>query len=81
MNAVPQRLEDTHPEVAEFMQSANRFNKERILSNSPIGQIVRISHGRFYRLNGQIFATAKEPGRNEKCPCESDKKYKRCCGR
>lgn len=22
----------------------------------------------------------KAPGRNEPCPCESGKKYKRCCG-
>ena len=24
--------------------------------------------------------TEEEPGRNERCPCGSGKKYKRCCG-
>jgi uncharacterized protein YecA (UPF0149 family) len=25
-------------------------------------------------------STARQPGRNEPCPCGSGKKYKRCCG-
>jgi peptide deformylase len=28
-----------------------------------------------------IFTTEKKVGRNEKCPCGSGKKYKKCCGK
>lgn len=31
------------------------------------------------RLSGTVIK-AKEPGRNEPCPCGSGKKYKKCCG-
>ena len=28
----------------------------------------------------QVFNTNRLLGRNDKCPCESGKKYKKCCG-
>lgn len=31
------------------------------------------------RLSGTVVK-AKEPGRNDQCPCGSGKKYKKCCG-
>ncbi|HPW41879.1 MAG TPA: SEC-C metal-binding domain-containing protein [Bacillota bacterium] len=31
------------------------------------------------RLSGTVIK-AKEPGRNDPCPCGSGKKYKKCCG-
>lgn len=32
------------------------------------------------RLSGTVVK-AKEPGRNDACPCGSGKKYKKCCGK
>jgi uncharacterized protein YecA (UPF0149 family) len=31
------------------------------------------------RLSGTVIK-AREPGRNDPCPCGSGKKYKKCCG-
>ena len=31
---------------------------------------------RWYYIDG----TAPQPGRNDRCPCGSEKKYKKCCG-
>ena len=28
----------------------------------------------------KVFTSTKKVGRNEKCPCNSGKKYKHCCG-
>jgi len=37
----------------------------------------------WYYVNGSSAPTrsAKKVGRNDPCPCESGKKYKKCCGR
>lgn len=32
-------------------------------------------------VSGPPITKEKKIGRNEKCPCGSDKKYKKCCGR
>lgn len=32
-------------------------------------------------LNPQRPASSQKVGRNEPCPCGSNKKYKKCCGR
>lgn len=38
------------------------------------------------QMMGQQMGTKQQPktvnkiGRNDKCPCESNKKYKKCCG-
>lgn len=42
-------------------------------------------NGQWFYLDGEIkptpnTKTEKKTGRNEPCPCGSDKKYKRCCG-
>lgn len=40
-----------------------------------------------YRLNARnrrqvtLRYTSRKIGRNEPCPCSSDKKYKKCCGK
>ncbi len=39
--------------------------------------------GRWVYLDGDIHAPAAEPnkvGRNDRCPCGSGRKFKRCCG-
>lgn len=33
-----------------------------------------------YFVNG-VFYKNETPGRNDKCPCGSGKKYKNCCGK
>lgn len=35
--------------------------------------------GHWYYLGGKTKSTAQKVGRNEKCPCGSGKKYKKCC--
>ena len=32
-----------------------------------------------FKANTPKVLGFKEPGRNDKCPCNSDKKYKNCC--
>jgi len=66
-----ERLEDTHPELAEFIQGV-------ALRARPYG-VYKIQNGRFFRENG--IKSIKKIGRNKPCPCGSGKKYKRCCGR
>lgn len=53
------------------LQNLNRMNKERIfqLLNRP------------QDLLSTLFLLDKKIGRNEKCPCGSGLKYKRCCGK
>ena len=53
------------------LQNLNRMNKERIfqLLNRP------------QDLLSTLFLLDKKIGRNEKCPCGSRLKYKRCCGK
>ena len=70
MNAVV-RLEDSHPELAEFIQDI-------ALGKNPYDTL-KIKNGRFFRK--QDIRTIKKIGRNEPCPCLSGKKYKKCCGR
>lgn len=36
-------------------------------------------NGRWYYLEGQPQEGSLKPGRNEPCPCGSNKKYKSCC--
>lgn len=36
-------------------------------------------YGRFDRKKRETVEL--RPGRNDRCPCRSDMKYKRCCGR
>lgn len=44
-----------------------------------------LENGRWYYIDGQIIAekaqihTSNRIGRNDKCPCGSGKKYKKCC--
>ncbi len=60
--------------------------------NSMIYEHHELSH--FAKIDGQWFydwgrvsneskseSSLKEVGRNEPCPCESGKKYKKCCGK
>ncbi|GGX93367.1 UPF0225 protein [Litchfieldella qijiaojingensis] len=37
--------------------------------------------GRWYYLDGTPSVTRLKPGRNDPCPCGSQRKFKSCCGR
>ena len=39
------------------------------------------AEGRWYYIDGQLEANIAKVGRNESCPCGSQKKYKKCCGK
>lgn len=62
-------LEDTHPELSNFIKSVGKKEK-------PHG-IVVIKNGKFYKSDGSIKECTI--GRNDLCPCGSGKKYKKCC--
>ena len=38
-------------------------------------------HNGFKSVELSQNKTSKKIGRNDKCPCGSDKKYKQCCGK
>lgn len=65
------KFEDTHPELAEFIQKVAHKKK-------PFG-VYKIKDGKIFSEKG--IRTIKKPGRNEPCPCGSGKKFKKCCGR
>lgn len=54
-------------------------------SNGSMMRIHENSHfikenGQWLYLDGELKEDLNKPARNEKCPCGSGKKYKRCCG-
>ena len=55
--------------------------------NLPKGYKFSKKHGSFKRYGEDIIANVSivrdgaKVGRNELCPCNSNKKYKNCCGR
>ncbi len=63
------RLENTHPELSIFL-------KKMASGKRPYG-VTGIKHGRFERIGKPHKVTII--GRNEPCPCGSNKKYKNCC--
>lgn len=62
-------LENNKPtkETAKFRQEI----PESVISNKRLRKAFGI------KLTPRVVE--KQPGRNEKCPCESGKKYKHCC--
>ena len=62
-------LQNEEKETAKFRQEI----PESVLTNKRLRKAFGI------KLNPRVVE--KQPGRNEKCPCESGKKYKHCCGR
>ena len=45
------------------------------------GEIYACAECEWYTFNIRPYRTGPKTGRNEKCWCGSDKKYKKCCGR
>jgi preprotein translocase subunit SecA len=59
----------------------NVLNAEQINSLAEGGQTNQSSAGQEKEAAKPIVNKNKEVGRNDKCPCGSGKKYKKCCGR
>jgi len=89
-------LQSVMPFLQSMGVSPDELGQERLdmlkdLSNSlsgPNGMDENVTNGIMEKL-GVNLKGAKPPstkkkekkiGRNEKCPCESGKKYKKCCG-
>ena len=73
MIETPLPLEQTDPEVGQFLQDvANKKNPHGIKS------VVEIE-------NDVVFIPTQikpiKVGRNDSCPCNSGRKYKKCCGK
>jgi len=71
-----------------FINSPNNVSKEKI-TNNEVQQItqtvinnstVQIVNGDNIQINNSTIKK-KKIGRNEKCPCGSGLKYKKCCGK
>ena len=74
------RLEDTHPELANFLKRLAKCYSHRRWNGIVTSEgVIRVQRGRFYNSAGTIVAMVKEPSRNAPCPCGSGLKYKKCC--
>lgn len=82
MKIVIERLENSHPGLAEFIRKICICYdpKSRQLTSIPSHGIIAIKGLDFMNSNGEVIK-APEPGRNDPCPCGSGEKYKKCCGR
>ena len=78
--AIP--LEETHPMAAELLaeecQRRGKLINEAIAAGEPIPDFKPIV---FRAKPKQFKSDESKVGRNEPCPCGSNKKYKKCCGR
>ena len=74
----PIPLEESDPELAESIQEFIQYNKLRQSVGLP--RLVMNSHGGI-SVDRREAILAPKVGRNEKCPCGSGNKYKKCCGR
>jgi SEC-C motif-containing protein len=63
--------------VVEF--SADFLHEGKTRSLHERSEFVRVE-GAWRYLSGAQPARTATPGRNERCPCQSGKKYKHCCG-
>lgn len=87
------RLEDSHPQLAKFIQkiALNKSTKFHTINgiktildywSNPLYGVRVISNGFFLGIGNKILARAyPKLGRNESCFCGSKIKYKKCCGR
>ena len=62
--------------IPEFVRNLNAWTKSRQLAER--GRDGAARHVRYDRDDPPAFG--RKVGRNEPCPCGSDRKYKRCCG-
>ena len=78
--------EDHHdPEMRPFKEPVDKKKREDLMIFSAAG-VMRI-HSHFLKQRnaylsktGPFVRSGQKIGRNALCPCESGKKYKRCCG-
>ncbi|MFO7552268.1 MAG: SEC-C metal-binding domain-containing protein, partial [Haliea sp.] len=70
-----------HGAVERTLQRTLQRHPFLVPRNAAPGPCIYLSRGiicvRFSRLRGPDVV---QPGRNDPCPCGSDKKYKKCCG-
>lgn len=76
-DGVPRRFEDEHPEAASAWASMYAAGRSFPLSIATH----QMKDGRPHIYCHQIAEAKAEPGRNDPCPCGSNKKYKKCHGR
>lgn len=55
-----------------------RIDKNRIPERKKVAEPLTASHGE--QAKKPVVRSGKKVGRNDRCPCGSGKKYKRCCG-
>lgn len=69
----PKPIEETDPEIAEFMRS---------ICNGEAPYKIDFCAGEIHSTRTSTPASAeKKIGRNDPCTCNSGKKYKKCCGK
>ena len=81
--SIPNKVVNT--ERYEWVKVKDEINGEKIYKGF---EAVVVQH-EIDHMNGELitdrkyqtYVTPKKIGRNEKCPCGSDKKYKKCCGK
>lgn len=74
----PERL---GPEkLEEILRLTSPISKPSDITPELAGKIMRILGVNVGAGRKTIKRTTKKIGRNEKCPCGSEKKYKKCCG-
>ena len=48
--------------------------------SNPVGTSINKKFTAFFLIESNKKTQKKKVGRNEKCPCGSEKKFKHCCG-
>ena len=66
--------EDSHEEISEFCKKGDRW-----LYTSGVGPDTEVSGEKRVEVKTVVNSEPKV-GRNDPCPCDSGKKYKKCCG-
>lgn len=76
----PPRLEDTDPELAEGLRELCRINAGRKARGWDMW-CLRVFPGgyTFWQGPGHLREHVVTVARNERCPCGSGRKYKKCC--
>ena len=69
-------------EAYTYIQLAYRMRKKYLVKNHPLVLESKTSREIIEgKLQRNIFSLNKKVGRNDPCPCNSGKKYKKCCGK
>ena len=69
---IPLEVED--PELGELLQNVCEYNSKRLKKDRIV---VDFTSEKVYEKTRK----AVKIGRNDPCPCQSGKKYKKCCGK